>query len=231
MDKDRLPWNRGQYHFPWQLDASEDDQDSTISIIAPRAFILLWLLPRLPRFAQIEPQINIALATIAPSVPKQTIVIDCVPAARAHDAAPLMDEAIVPVCTPALRGCVDSDHVALSYLPLLHDLPEEKASCFPDWSRYCSAFGIDRNPAFGQRFARTHLAVEAAGQGSGLLLARSRLVADAIAEGRLLQLGQAYPDRYRYTLQPGRTARSQDQSRFLAWLQHEAAQPMHPLNE
>ena len=99
------------------------------------------------------------------------------------DACPLLGERLFPVCAPKLaRSLRPRSLDDVLAMPLIHD------SDFP-WSLLLEQQGMStprRLP--GIRVDDSSIAMQAAERGQGVLLGRSVLVADALAEGRLKRL-------------------------------------------
>ena len=198
-----------------------------IVVAASPSVASLWLLPKLGRFVEAAPDVDVSIATIIAPVDVLDAVFDV--ALSTQEDHPnrkvdfLMDEQILPVCAPALLAGLGHDgRRALATLPLIHD--DKACGRFPTWGRYFGALGLTgREHAGGFRFNQSSLAVEAAENGLGLLLGRSRLLGKAFAERRLVPVGPAYavPSRYHTVRQPGTDARPV--RLFLDWLQGEVA--------
>ena len=159
-----------------------------------------WLLPRLPRFAARHPDIRLGFETEAGLVRFDDAGPDLGirhgpghwPGLSAH---PLMDETLYPVASPHLPGVKDlRDAADITRLPLISDLARQG---WPDWFR---AAGVHGGP-FEERYRFTDStgSLQAAVQGLGAVLARDRLLAPFLADGRLVRLpGPALTARWGY---------------------------------
>ena len=164
-----------------------------------------WLARRLPAFAAAAPGIAIDLVPYANADEAARAPVDVsvrwVPAADARDTPTqrlLAQEQVFPVCHPSLlpggRPFAVADH--LRALPLLHKGPGgEDAPPGPEWSwsSWLDPARPPPRPAF--RFRDVGQALAAAADGAGVALARSLLVRDAIADGRLARALPAAADR------------------------------------
>ena len=196
-----------------------------IVVAASPSFASLWLLPKLQRFFAAAPGIDVSLSTVIARESFDEGGFDVsICSCEDHPNRKvdyLMDERILPVCSPDL---VPPDGVrALADLPLIHD--DKSNDSFPTWRRYFEEMGVPmREPIGGLRFNQSSLAIEAAAKGHGVLLGRSRLIGAALADGRLMPAtDQAYPiPCHYYTVrQPG--AVSKPVGTFMEWLAAEVA--------
>lgn len=163
------------------------DERRVVVTLLP-SFASRWLLPRLPAFAEAHPGIDVDLRPSREIVELASGEIDlAIRYGQGRWAGTavqrLLGERLFPVCAPELahryRPRTVDDVLAM---PLIHDLD------FP-WSRLLEHRGLPvprRLP--GIRVDDSSIAMQAAERGQGVLLARSVLVADAIASGRLVRL-------------------------------------------
>jgi LysR family glycine cleavage system transcriptional activator len=155
-------------------------------------FLAQWLLPRLPRFTAQHPNIDVQIHT---SVTLADFVKTGMDAGirfgpgtwpRLH-AEKVLDEWLVPVCTPALlrlHGPI-AEARDLSRYPLLH-------SPYEPWTAWLLEGGAgDVWPSSGPAFDDAVTIVRAAEAGQGLALARWSLVGDEVTNGRLAVAGRA----------------------------------------
>jgi LysR family glycine cleavage system transcriptional activator len=156
-----------------------------------------WLAPRLYRFAAAYPEIDVRISSSAANANFATDGVDLAVRNMPVDPAPdstleietLVDVTYIPVCSPRLiekHGPVKNAQ-ALARLPLIHDesLLARKAS--PNWSDWFAAAGV-ANVELGRgvRFSSSDHALDAAGEGAGVLLAHDILAYDGLRTGRLL---------------------------------------------
>lgn len=204
-----------------------------VSISTAPSFASKWLIPRLGRFQELHPEIEVRMSadmTLTDfAVSDMDLAIRYGPGGYEglyHER--LMTESVVVVCSPRLlegQGEVRTAADLIS-LPLIHDDgPERDPSC-PSWSMWFAARGIRRADAErGLRFNQSSLAIEAAAAGKGLALAKRQLALRDLTDGRLvapLGEGQA-PVNFAYWLVWPRGRRfEQAQTAFLEWLRAEA---------
>jgi LysR family glycine cleavage system transcriptional activator len=192
-----------------------------------------WLVPRLHRFAASHPDMDVRLHTTTRLVDFGREDVDlAVRYGAGHwpalEVTPLMQEEIFAVASPrlargrpALRAPADLRHHTL-----VHDESMPVESEFPGWPGWLAAAGVDGvDPARGPHVDSSLLAIQAAIDGQGVALARSVLVADDIAAGRLVRLFEkSAPLRFGYyVVHPRRPPPSAATSAFKAWLVAEAA--------
>jgi LysR family glycine cleavage system transcriptional activator len=199
-----------------------------ITVAASPSFASLWLMPRLQRFCETAPDVDVSIAAvIAPRDFDEAAHDVSICSFEEHPNRKvdyLMDEQIMPVCSPDL---LPSDfagrRAAMARLPLIHDdKPYER---FPTWRRYFEEIEVAvPDTTSGLHFNQSSLAIDAAMKGHGMLLGRSRLIAPALAEGRLaLVLETAHPVAGHYYTVRQSGAVSKPVRTFLDWLASEVA--------
>ncbi|MEA1674015.1 transcriptional regulator GcvA [Nitrospirillum sp. BR 11163] len=195
--------------------------------VAP-TFGLRWLVPRLPRFSDLYPDITLTLDTShrPADLPRDGVDVairmrqdDWRPAERADlHAIRLVREVLVPVCAPALAARVTSP-ADLADLPLLH-----VDSVTEEWAAWEAATGVELGlPRRGVRFDTVHMALEAAVSGLGIAMGRLPLVAADLSAGRLAAvLGPPRPISTGYWLITSRAGRNRPEvAAFRTWIQAE----------
>lgn len=218
---------------------------NTVVLSAVPSFASRWLVPRLDGFYERHPQIDLQLMV------SETLVDLAVDARvdlalrygpgpyRALDAQRLaFVDLVVPVCSPALRARLPAELALVGRsvpAPLLRvPLPPAAGTrgARPEnvWTAWLAATGR-QSPAWlaaaesGPFYSLMHLAIEAAIAGRGIALAPFALVADDLAEGRLVRVGtEAVPDVNAFWLLGRKTLSDKPGVRaFVAWLQSEVA--------
>jgi LysR family glycine cleavage system transcriptional activator len=168
-----------------------------------------WLLPRLPRFCEQHPDIEVQVIAEPRTLDLRAEAIQLAIRFghghyRGHTATPLMEERVVPVCSPRLiaRRPRIATIDALLALPLLHDSGAEGDDSLSDWHSWLDQLGRSDLPYHaGQRFSDAGLTIEAAVLGLGVALARLSLVADHLASGNLVcPLPMTTPTAFAYYL-------------------------------
>lgn len=188
------------------LMAPEDDRQR-IMVGASASVASLWLLPRMSQFVEAAPEIDVTITTF---VKRQDIENDDTDlwicnwqTAVDRRVEPLMEEEIIPVCSPALAARYGNRWGdILREVPLIHqDRVKVDTGPYPDWDRYLREYGVSRNDiAKGPRFNQSSPSIEAARIGLGAILGRSLLIEELLQTGKLVQIGEAYPIRSPYYL-------------------------------
>ncbi len=197
-----------------------------LTVSALPSFAARWLVPRLGRFRQIRPDIDLR---IDPSVALADFAAGDVdvsirygrgkyPGLRADW---LMAEDIFPVCSPTLLTGAHPlrEPNDLAHHVLLHD------EGHGDWRTWLLAAGVEGvDPARGPIFTDSSMLILAAMAGQGVALARGVLAADELAAGRLVRpFTLSLPTEYAYYLVcPEATAGQPKIAAFRAWLLDEA---------
>jgi LysR family glycine cleavage system transcriptional activator len=207
-------------------------QDGRLTVSVAPSLASKWVVPRLDRFTAKHPEIDVLVSASMALVDFEAEDLDC---AIRYGAGrypglvveKLMEESVVPVCSPALlkekRLKTPAD---LKGFTLLHDdSPDLDPSC-PDWRMWLRAAGVDAVDARrGLRFNQSSLVVEAAISGRGVALAKARLAADDIRAGRLVSLfdvKQPIQFAYYFVAPPAKSALKRVQA-FRKWLHDEIA--------
>jgi LysR family glycine cleavage system transcriptional activator len=142
-----------------------------------------WLIPRLGDFAARHPEVRLHLEELAPQATSHRgaqAVVRIVPAARLSDplVTPFIQNHIGPVMTPALAERFAADPLAA---------PRLAAQSHPQsWAIWAAVAGFELTPAPEQPFPHVHFALDAALAGLGVAILSWPLVAEEIAEGRLV---------------------------------------------
>jgi len=191
-----------------------------------------WLMPRLPRFYQKHPDIQVQVIADARVVDLRAEDVDLAirfgtGRYRGYQATLLMKDQILPVCSPQLiagRAAIDSIESLLE-LPLLHDSAAEGDRSLSDWRSWLDQLGRrELSSRAGQRFNHAGLAIEAAVHGLGVSIARLSLVADHLSNGTLicpLPFATATAFAY-YLVALPEVAALPTTMQFIEWLQSEA---------
>ncbi|HZT26793.1 MAG TPA: transcriptional regulator GcvA [Pseudolabrys sp.] len=156
-----------------------------------------WLAPRLYRFGAAHPDIDVRISSSLNNANFTTDRVDLAvrnmsvsPAAdRLLDIEKLYEVSFVPVCSRALLDKYGPVKTArdLARLPLIHDETLKARVAVADWSDWFKAAGVaDVDLRRGLRFNSSDHALDAAGEGAGVLLAHDLLAYDDLRTGRLV---------------------------------------------
>jgi LysR family glycine cleavage system transcriptional activator len=203
-----------------------------LTLTAAPSFAAKWLVPRLKRFEETYPQIDVWLSADLDIVDFASGEIDL--AVRygtgrypGLEIGRLMSETVIPVASPELIAANPLETPAdLARHTLLHDgSPDADDSC-PDWLMWLAARGVKGvDGTRGPRFNQSSLVVEAAVGGRGVALAKRTLAQDDLDAGRLvapLQIATAVDFAY-FVVHPKAKGRLPQVKAFVGWITAEAA--------
>lgn len=190
-------------------------------------FAMRWFIPRLYRFQQQNPDIEVRISTSIELVDFRRVDMDCAIRSGhgtwpATHAVRLFDERFTPVCSPAL---VAGDHPLSSPADLArHTLLQSKLRP-DDWRVWLAAAGLpDLTPAHEQQFETRNFAIAAAIRGLGVAIVDPLLVQEELKDGRLVQpFAQTLPASSAYYLVwPDWRTETAKLAAFRDWLLEEA---------
>jgi LysR family glycine cleavage system transcriptional activator len=195
-----------------------------------------WLAPRLYRFGAAYPDIDVRISSSVTNANFATDGVDLAVRNMPADPPPdpaleietLTDVTYIPVCSPRLLekfGPIQNAQ-ALARLPLIHDESLLARRASPNWSDWFKAAGVtDVDLSRGLRFTSSDHALDAAGEGAGVLLAHDILAYDGLRTDRLtipvkfaLPAGRVYSLVWAKGRKPAPAAES-----FRRWIKEEAA--------
>jgi LysR family glycine cleavage system transcriptional activator len=216
-------------------------------VSAPPSFAARWLVPRLQRFTQAQPQLGLHLLSSIDAIDTDEHVapmplegIDAreedshisirfgIGAYRGFSVDRIFAPDYIAVCSPKLLNGPHplSDPSDIRFHTLIHDdtITNERARpSWEEWLRLAGVAGVDATA--GPHFSDSGLALFAAVDGLGLALASKPLVAAELADGRLLApFDFAVEQCYAYYLViPEAVAERPAVAAFRAWLRAEIA--------
>ncbi|HEY7610178.1 MAG TPA: transcriptional regulator GcvA [Alphaproteobacteria bacterium] len=180
------------------LEESEAARRLVISVLP--SFATRWLMPRLVRFHEAHPNLEVQVNAEGRLIDLTASDADL--ALRfgtgryaGHRVDFVMDDYVLPVAQPALieatkalRGArALGDAAALARVPLIYDSAVERDASGTDWKSWFEHAGAAHPPRpTGLRFSQADLMLQAAAQGQGVALARYSLVHDDLVAGRLV---------------------------------------------
>ena len=235
----------------WLLGMERDTLDlmahqgsgGTIKLAAVPTFATRWLMPRLPQLAQQHPDITVHIdvqtrpflfadtgfdAALYAGTPEQVRNWPGI------EALHLMDEDVVPVCSPRLLDRATQRAPGRAWQPLppqaLADLPLLQQSTRPQgWVQWFQSVNVDAPRAMdGPRYELFSMLAVAAAQGMGVALIPPMLVESELARGELV-IACAQPlrgERGYYLITPAQQAPSAVLQTFSDWLKTMAQQAM-----
>jgi LysR family transcriptional regulator, glycine cleavage system transcriptional activator len=204
------------------------DEQGGLVVSTTMSFTIKWLVPRLARFRERYPEIDVRVQAEDQVVDFARDGVDIgirygrgqYPGLKADR---LINDDFVPVCSPALR---EGEHPLrepgdLKYHALLHEMGTQI-----DWRMWLMAAGVEGiDPSRGPVYSHSSLIIQAAINGEGVALGRTALIIEDLAAGRLvvpfditLKAEYAY-----YVVYPPRAVERAKVRAFRDWLLEEAA--------
>ncbi|MBD7961252.1 MULTISPECIES: LysR family transcriptional regulator [Comamonas] len=233
----------------WLLGVERDTLDlmahqgtgGTIKLAAVPTFATRWLMPRLPLLAKTQPDITVHIDTqTRPFLFADTGFDAALYAGTPEqvrnwpgiEAMHLMDEDVVPVCSPLLLDRATQRAPGRAWQPLqpqaLADLPLLQQSTRPQgWAQWFQSVGVDAPRAMdGPRYELFSMLAVAATHGMGVALIPPMLIEAELARGELV-VASAQPlrgERSYYFITPAQQAPSNVLQAFSSWLKAMAQQ-------
>ena len=199
-----------------------------VTITASIGVTGLWLLPRLNRFQQRHPNLDLRVAANDKNLDLRAEGIDlairyCTAATAPPGAVRLFEEAVVPVSHPSL-GLTRLDDAMLAQQVLLEF--EGPRRPLLRWADQLSAMGLDHERPLGMlRFNQYDQVIQAALAGQGIALGRIALIEPLLADERLVALADGTAGRttaYGYWLYQADEKPRQDVLDVVEWIRSEA---------
>jgi LysR family glycine cleavage system transcriptional activator len=203
-----------------------------LTLTAAPSFAAKWLVPRLRRFEEAHPQVDVWLSADMDLVDFATGEVDlAIRYGAGHypglETIRLMGETVLPVISPELMATNPlNTPTDLARHVLLHDLSQVADDSCPDWQMWLAARGVrgvDGNR--GPRFNQSSLVIEAALGGRGVALAKRALAQDDLDAGRLItpmDISTSVDFAY-YVVHPKAKGRLPQVKAFVAWITAEAS--------
>jgi LysR family glycine cleavage system transcriptional activator len=203
----------------------QDRVGGALNISTMASFLQKWLLPRLPRFHDRHPEIELSIHTsrtpvdFASSAFHAAVRMSTGPSAGLFNEM-LMEEWFLPVCTRELLAKYGPlrDARDLQRFPLLHSSDE-------DWSLWLEPQGAIEWRERGTAFDDSLTVLAGAERGLGLALTRWSLVAEDLAVGRVVRASErtAPCPRSYYFVCPEMYLTMPKVQQLLGWLREMAA--------
>jgi len=198
------------------------DVSGALTVTSMPSFAAKWLVPRLARFRENHPDIDVRLTTSPHLVDfgREDVDIGIRYGTGNYpglEVQRLMEDAVFPVCSPGLLSgrAPLREPADLARHTLLHD------DYMISWATWLTAAGLqDIDPKVGPYFDQSDLMIQAAIAGQGVALGRSSLVEDDLLAGRLVrpfELALTPPHAYFLVCLPGMLARPKVAA-FHKWL-------------
>ncbi|WP_321342443.1 LysR substrate-binding domain-containing protein [Breoghania sp.] len=207
-----------------QMDAAvsliADDEDGPLDLSCLGTFKIRWLIPRLHRFQNLHPEIEVRLSASGRPVDFKRDGFDLAIRTGKGDwppdaaVTPLLKEWVGPVCAPSLAD--EIRETGLTAALMLHT--QTRPDAWAEWSR---STGVAAPEDAGRSYEHFYFLLEAVVSGLGVCIAPWPLVADDIRAGRLVAPWGFVESSMNYVCLK-RQRQNRKATRFLAWLQAEA---------
>ncbi|WP_376748359.1 MULTISPECIES: choline sulfate utilization transcriptional regulator [Pseudomonas] len=201
-----------------------------LNVATDFAFAAYWLMPRLPRFHALHPELDVSLVTSdrMPGLNLQNIDIALTfgdGRFKHGESLALFREEVFPVCSPRLvQGMtLPLPKQTLASLPMLHLKPELSSKWF-DWKGLFQALDIQAPPIPAVlSFDNYTLVIQAAIAGQGVAIGWRHLVDNLVEQGLLCRpIAECATSAYGYhALIPERKRRGRLVEQFVGWLHNE----------
>ncbi|MBW6421555.1 transcriptional regulator GcvA [Rhizobium sp. XQZ8] len=174
-----------------EADSIRSRSDTTRLVVSSGvSFASKWLTPRLHRLMARYPDLDVHLEVtdIAVDFTKSQVDVALRYGAGVYPAATaerIMNETVSPVCAPFYLTQVGglTDPADLDKCQLIHEI-----GMTATWERWFTSVGLSYSKTRGPGYSHGSMSIEAAIRGEGVALGRSVLVAEDLAEGRLIAL-------------------------------------------
>lgn len=208
------------------------------TITCTPGFASLWLIPRLAKFTDQRPDLDVRISATLDVLDLQQSQIDLavrfVPTERGRGPA-LFEETVLPLCAPSLlrarRGSLRNPADLSQQTLLAIDMPDGEPLTM-DWEPWLRLMGLQQmKPKNALHFTQYADAVAAAVAGQGLVIGRLPLLQDLLHDGRLVApfKGQAATQRGYYIEIAAHAVDNADVRAFAQWLHAQAdPAPAHP---
>jgi len=205
---------------------SPEEQSDTLTVSMLSTFAMRWFIPRLYRFQQRHPGIEVRISTSIELVDFTRDDIDC--AIRSGQGTwlgtqtlNLFEEGFSPVCSPTLPT---PDKPLQQPADLIHHTLLHSKMRPHDWREWLMAAGLKSfKPSHEQEFETRNFAIAAAIRGLGVAIIDPLLVQEELKDGRLIQpFDQTLPaSRAYYLVWPKNRAETAKLTAFRSWLLEE----------
>jgi LysR family glycine cleavage system transcriptional activator len=209
--------------------------ESALTVSCSTSFAMRFLLPRLAKFRQERPTLEVHVAADDRLAdPRRDDIDICIRYGGGRypglSVERLGTQWVFPVCSPEYkRRHKLREPLQLSRLSLVHHDVLGEHPGRVDWSRWLERVGLDAAVARrGTHYSHAHMALSAAVAGEGVALGRTSLVQDDLARGHLVvPFGPRVRSGLAYFLVSSGAPKG-NAATFAAWLRSSMKTPMRP---
>jgi len=206
-----------------------------LSLTTTTGFASLWLIPRLQRFTQLHPDIDVRISATTAVINLERSLVDlairyCRPEDVPEQATRLFGEEVVAVCSRSLlrdRSRPLRRPQDLTRHVLLHFDYAGAQQSLLDWGTWLTSLGVgDLKPAGALHFSQYEQMIQAAISGQGVALGRQPLINDLLQSGALtapFRKAIVGPRAY-FVIESEHGAAKPHVRQFTAWLLKEVGQ-------
>lgn len=206
-------------------------QSEGLTVTAGPAFTAKWLAPRIYRFVEARPDIELRLVASLKKLDFRRDGVDAAIRFTRVDEEPgcyvetLIEELMTPICTPELAATLKTP-ADLAKARILHDDSLAIMESPPGWPDWLHAAGAtDLTLTRGPRFSNADHVLDAAVEGAGVALGRLSMAQGDLRSGRLVAPFPLAIDsgaHFNFVCPAGDETRA-DIAAFLGWLRAELA--------
>lgn len=196
------------------------------------AFASGWLLPRLARFRDRYPRLDVLLKTSRALADFRREDVDLAirfgtGSSSETKSILLLNEEVFPVASPSLvpASSIPLPVAELRKWPLLHDIDAHPDQPWLNWQKWFERAGVETSSALrGLQFTDSIVLNAAAVAGLGVALGRGPNIEELLARGRLVRLTQeSWSSAWAYRLvAPAANFSRPNVRAFVEWIQEEA---------
>lgn len=171
---------------------TEGGRQKALTISVAPTFAVMWLIPRLQKFYELHPDMDLRISTSLGLVDFQRDNVDAVIRLgngqwQGLETIKLFDETVTPVCSPRLLDGLKEPN-DLRHHVLLHNDSMNFDPDAPTWETWLAAAGATEVDAHrGPHFSLPDHGLQASIDGAGVVLGWRNLTAEDLAAGRVVQ--------------------------------------------
>lgn len=164
--------------------------ETTLTVTAGPAFTAKWLAPRMFRFAQQNPDIELRFSASLRIMDFDRDEVDlAIRFGPGNDeglfSEVMLEDWVTPMMHPDLAATYQTPKDLLK-APLIHDDNSLFLDSRPDWITWFRMVELEHEPDHGPHFSQADHAIDLALEGGGVVLGRGSIAERALKDGRLI---------------------------------------------